>query len=370
MGCCGSKKVEPNPIITPQISPPIKEQQEPKFQPAEELPPPNTENESPVIVESKEASIKIYGKRVQLPTITYCFDYDALLFYCYDLEENTWITNDLRQSTNNCPTNPLVAFQEIRTKQQAKETLANTSLIALSNEHIYMIGGYHPLYSNLTYNIKENRFTFNEKMTKNRNRILPNLCTVENYIYCVSGDEIDFYSTRFDRYDRQSDTWDELPDLPSAHGLGNSQCVIDHGNLKIFTIGGLASKMPRVYNLNISIFDFKTQRWEVTLLENCILKVPKFIRAPIVQDMLGLVLILGEERSYECFSFDFETNKFEARAKLARADDYNKPGFPGEAAYHDGYVVMPYKRNDLKSAGEKKVSLHRNTVSSDTWDII
>lgn len=372
MGCKGSKdqKQEPspvkkNPVQVEPIQEPITQSQPKHQEQISEEPQDFKEEDVPPSDPAPEMALKFPDKRVTIPTILYYFDYDGLTFHYYNMESELWKTNDLRHSTNNCPNNPLIRFKDNHTQHQAKENLSNVSLIAVSNNCIYLIGGFHPTHTVLMYNIADNNFVAKERLRKVRSK--PNLCCVKNYIYCISGDEIDYYSTRFDRYDKQANEWVELPPLPEPHALGSSHCVV-HNNLKIMVVGGFSSKIPPVYNKNISVFDFYMHKWYVTPLEDLTPRVPKFIRAPIVQDLTGSILILGEEKSYECFEFDIDSKKLITKAKLNKPDDHHRDGYSSHAAYFEESVAIIYKRGQPNKNDHPH--FQQCLLSSDLWEFV
>ena len=306
------------------------------------------------------------------------FDFSKRTFEYYEPEKSLWKSNDLNTAKNDCPKNPLMFYNnETGNKGQAEEQLSNMSFALVGNGSVHIIGGFHPLFSNLEYNIAQNTFTQKAKMLKNANN--PNLCHMDRFIYSLSGDEIDNYGTRFDRYDTVKNEWNEFPPLPQPHGFGAALCVVTNSDkvntmgvrstVKVVVAGGLSQKLPRKYNSAMSIFDFRDMAWGQIAFDSLFERVPRFVKSPLVQDEAGKIHILGAEGTAECYVIDIEKKTANKHGKLSRGDDPEKAGFLGDAIVHEGYAYFIYKRQDLR-ATRGMLRLHKGNLEAGVWDVI
>jgi hypothetical protein len=129
--------------------------------------------------------------------------------------------------------------------------------------------------------------------------INPTVCYGAKNIFVLSGDHNADYASDCARFDIEKQAWIPMPSLPSPHVNGSAVYYLDpEGSTsnKLVVIGGFTSRIPTLFNHTVSVFDFDTNSWDVIPLTSMTDKLPKFIRAPIVQNVQGTLLILHEDQ--------------------------------------------------------------------------
>ena len=314
------------------------------------------------------------AKRLRTSNLLFFFDFAKRIFNYFDSETSAWKSNDLNAAQNDCPKCPLMLYKNgDGNKQQVDEQLSTMSFVLSETGSVYIIGSQNSQFSNLEYSISQNKFTAKAKMLKNVNN--PNLCYASQFIYSISGDAADNYSTRFDRYDISKNEWTELPALPQPHAFGAALCVVTSDSngssnaVKILVAGGLCQKIPRKFNSSLSLFDLAAKTWSRIELKSLLEQVPRFLRSPLVQDETGNIHILGAEGTVECFVVDLDKKTAKQNGKLARDDDPEKAGYLSDAVLQGGYAYSIYKRQNLRET-EGKLGVHKGNLESGRWEVV
>ena len=161
-------------------------------------------------------------KDYEHPPILFYFDFAKREFYWYNQADGIWNWNDLTNAYSGAKDLPTVKFcQKDADIKDIKIMLSQMSCVPVSRNIIYLIGGHHPMYNCIEYNLSLNTFTGKDRMHFVRNH--PCVCALGRYIYASSGDKLTSYSAAVERFDTLSNTWKIMKGLPQPQYQGTAQ---------------------------------------------------------------------------------------------------------------------------------------------------
>lgn len=171
-------------------------------------------------------------------------------------------------------------------------------------DEIYVIGGFTgdypddiPLKKIYIYNPKNNKWRSSSLIPEQRRRGATALVLDRHYFYLLGGVVNGHKSGTVawvDRYDLKSETWEVMPDMPSARDHLQATIVDE----KIVIVGGRKSSVStnEPYGgttSKVDIYDIRNRVWSTLTSKNSFLKTPR--SGASVLEYKGNVLILGGE---------------------------------------------------------------------------
>jgi hypothetical protein len=304
------------------------------------------------------------------PVCFFFFDFDKVpLLHYYPKWNLEWKTKNLVESTTDIPNFSLLHFSMARREKENKSLMNWMSCCAGTQNIIYLIGGHHPLYNCIEYDISKNFFKGKSSMKNMRKR--PTLCKFGHYIYSISGEAINGFSKNFERYDTKTDTWTQLKDMPVAQFQSTAQAFETYDRflqtrvIKIAVLGGLSSKQDKSAPHILSLYDVGQKMWEVIeFRENYKAKIPTFIRTPFVVSSQDDIVILGSQESKAIFLYDTEVRKFSILpCVLACKDDPEKLFGSQNATISDDVVIS------LCHNAEHRFRFHYGDTKTNEWEL-
>lgn len=259
--------------------------------------------------------------RLKNPLILHYIDNRRNQLCVYDTKTQQWTKNNLNIAHCEHYNYELSSSGEAVFRNQILASLQDSTLVPIDNDTFHIIGRLH-----LEYSVSKNSFKFlDEQETKLHD---PTVCYGAGSIFLLSGEQNNEYVSSCVRYDILDKVWVPMPDLPSAHVNGTAICCLDpekKGAYKIIVVGGFSSRIPTLFNLNMSVFDSETNQWEIIPLEKFCPKPPKFIRAPIVQSHEDKVLLIQDDNGLAFYEIDLKDWSFGEVKKLSFPEDLNMP---------------------------------------------
>jgi len=294
------------------------------------------------------------------PVILFYFDFQALKFHYYNIMTHLWDTNDLLQSTDDCPRCPLFKYKDPKEAAGALEFARYMSYITLTDNVIFLIGGYNMFYSCLEYHIEENAFYCRERIKVSRNN--PSLYKRGKEIFAVSGDLIDAFSKDVAKYHTGKNEWTTMPDLPGPQGFASVACINEKVDPSLIVLGGLSEKFPKTYVSTLSLFSFRENRWsDIDLSKLIPTRVPQFLNCVVVQTKESEVIILGAENSQTVYKFDLLEGTLVSGGKLPVEEIFKESMRSREALWRDNQVYC------LSHSTSKTV--YKGNLIDNQWDI-
>ena len=258
-------------------------------------------------------------ERFKLPSILYYVDQQRIQLCVYDTKTQVWKKNDLRLAHCEHSDFELSSYGAAVIRNEIISHLQESTLVAVDNDTIHFIGKIH-----LEYCISRNSFKFlGEHVPKFTN---PTVCCSSDNIFFLSGEQDGEFVSSCARYDLKKKVWIPMPNAPYPHVNGSALCYIDsekNYGCKILVVGGLESRIPTLFNYNISIFDLESETWEVIPIADFCEKPPRLIRAPIVQNDRGKILVIHDENGIVFYEFDPTDGTFAREAGLCPLETFN-----------------------------------------------
>jgi len=295
------------------------------------------------------------------PVILFNFDFQNLKFHYFHIMTHRWDSNNLSESSDDCPKCPLFKYKEPKEIKDAVEFARYMSYIVFSDNVIFIIGGYNSYYSCLEYHIEENKFYCRDPIKVSRNN--PSLYRRGKEIFAVSGDLIDAFSPHVAKYHVGRNEWTPLPDLPGPQGFASVTSINEKVDPSLIVLGGLSQKFPRTHVSTLSLFNFREEKWaEIDLSKLIPTRVPKFLNSVVVQTKESEVIILGAENTKSVYKFDLLEGTLVAGGKLPIEENFKEPMRSREALWRDGQVYC------LAHSSSKGV--YKGDIVSNKWDLI
>lgn len=289
--------------------------------------------------------------RLQSPSILFYIDEKKKLLCVLDLKTRKWTKNQLLKAHFEHTNADLSLFGVCLFRNEVLSWLQNSILIPIDDQTIHVIGHYH-----LKYNIVKNCFYLQEGQN---NRITnQTVCYGNKNIFCISGEQDGSYVTQCDQYDIKREVWVPMPNIPSPHVKGSAVCYLCpefKDTFKVVVMGGLSSKIPTLFNYNISIFDFKQKEWETIPLMKMTTKPPKFYQAPLYQSNEGNLFIFGAESDSACYEINLEENKISVVEDLK---NFKERGF----AFQDRVSACTTEDNEFTLLVKNKQLMKRTKL--------